>query len=247
MSGLDTTLEADGFTHVRYADDFVVLVAGEGEARRALDYVRRFLDTRLRLRFKPSKTEMTPTAAGFTFVGYRFTRTEWTLPSESVARFRDEMNALLREPESGLSSPRQRGRTAFAAQPGAAAPRAVATPPVGSLAHPLAPHSRDRHSPAARPGSAAIIRPVPHVMVNTLVLYEIPHRRARQRFETLLRAHGFVWLFPHARWSSRALREHHALVRSARQRLKNEPYRLLFIDIDARHRAGATWIAASFR
>ena len=83
-------------------------------------------------------------------------------------------------------------------------------------------------------------------MVNTLVLYDIPRRPARRRFETLLRVHGFVWLFPHARWSSRGMEAHHGLIRSARSKLRNEPYRLLFVNVSARDRAGATWIAANF-
>lgn len=39
LTGFDTALEAEGFLHVRYADDFVVLAAAEGDAQRALRYV----------------------------------------------------------------------------------------------------------------------------------------------------------------------------------------------------------------
>jgi len=84
-------------------------------------------------------------------------------------------------------------------------------------------------------------------MVNTLVLYDAPHRTTRQRLESLLRAHGFTWLFPYARWSSRPLREHHGLARSVRSRLKDDAYRVVFIEITSDRRKGALWLTPTER
>lgn len=91
LTGFDTALEAEGFTHVRYADDFVVLAPDEEEAQRGLRYVSTYLSSKLRLRIKPAKTQLSPADAGFTFVGFRFTRDTWTVPTESVDRFKGEV------------------------------------------------------------------------------------------------------------------------------------------------------------
>ncbi|MBI4264840.1 MAG: CRISPR-associated endonuclease Cas1 [Acidobacteria bacterium] len=97
LTGFDIALEAEGFTHVRYADDFVVLAPDEEEAQRGLRYVSTYLGSKLRLRIKPAKTQLAPADAGFTFVGFRFTRETWTVPTESVDRFKNEVINLLGE------------------------------------------------------------------------------------------------------------------------------------------------------
>ncbi len=82
-------------------------------------------------------------------------------------------------------------------------------------------------------------------MVNTLVMYDVPKRTARQRLDALLRAGGFVWLFPHARWSSKPMAAHAALTRRVRSRLAGETYRVVFLEIDAVHRGEAKWLTAA--
>lgn len=81
-------------------------------------------------------------------------------------------------------------------------------------------------------------------MVNTLVLYDVARRTTRQRLESLLRSHGFMWLFPYARWSSSPLVTHSKLVHGIRARLKNEAYRVVFIEVTAESRRGARWMTA---
>jgi group II intron reverse transcriptase/maturase/CRISPR-associated endonuclease Cas1 len=95
LTGFDIALEAEGFTHVRYADDFVVLAPDEEEAQRGLRYVSTYLGSKLRLRIKPAKTQIAPADAGFTFVGFRFTQAMWMVPAESVDRFKNEVTSLL--------------------------------------------------------------------------------------------------------------------------------------------------------
>lgn len=82
-------------------------------------------------------------------------------------------------------------------------------------------------------------------MVNTLVLYDVPRRASRQRLEALLRARGFVWRFPYARWSSARLSQHDGLIQGVRSRLKGEAYRVVFIEMMANSRRRAVWMTAT--
>jgi hypothetical protein len=84
-------------------------------------------------------------------------------------------------------------------------------------------------------------------MVNTLILYDLPHRRDRARLESLLRERGFVWLFPHARWSAKGLNEHSGLSRAIRARLRHAAYRILIVQIPSRHRIAARWLGRECR
>ena len=81
-------------------------------------------------------------------------------------------------------------------------------------------------------------------MVNTLVLYDVPQRATRDRLESLLRAHGFIWLFPHARWCSKPLAAHAGLPGRVRSRLSGRAYRILVLEIGDRHRREARWLTA---
>lgn len=60
--------------------------------------------------------------------------------------------------------------------------------------------------------------------MNTLVLFDVARQSARRRLESLLRAEGFVWLFPYARWSSRSLAGRENLARRVRSRLRGEAH-----------------------
>lgn len=82
-------------------------------------------------------------------------------------------------------------------------------------------------------------------MVNTVALFDVPKRPSRQRLEALLRAHGFLWLFPNARWSSKPLVAHDRLFRQVRSRLAGETYRIVFLEITARNRREARWLTAA--
>lgn len=82
-------------------------------------------------------------------------------------------------------------------------------------------------------------------MVNTLALYDVPKRVTRQRLEGVLRAHGFVWLFPNVRWSSQPLAVHEHILRQVKSRLAGETYRLVFLEISARNRMEARWLTAA--
>lgn len=81
--------------------------------------------------------------------------------------------------------------------------------------------------------------------MNTLVLFDIARRDSRQKLESLLRGAGFVWVFPFARWSSLPLAAHLSLITRVRARLRDQPYRIVFIEVTADHRRSARWVTAA--
>ncbi len=82
-------------------------------------------------------------------------------------------------------------------------------------------------------------------MVSTLILYDAGKRAVRERIESVLRAHGCMWLFPAARWSTAPLTAHGHLVRQLRARLRGETYRVVMIDMPEASRREARWVAAA--
>jgi len=102
LTGFDTTLEAEGFSHIRYADDFVVMGKDEAEARRALGFVSTYLGSRLRLAIKPAKTQLARSEDGLNFVGFRFSRDTWTIPTESLDRFKEAVIGILSDADRAL-------------------------------------------------------------------------------------------------------------------------------------------------
>jgi len=102
LTGFDSVLEAGGFAHVRYADDFIVTAATRDDAERALRFVASYLSSHLKLELKAGKTQLTRVVDGFTFVGYRFATHEWTLPRESVERFKASIGEIIRNEKLNL-------------------------------------------------------------------------------------------------------------------------------------------------
>lgn len=82
-------------------------------------------------------------------------------------------------------------------------------------------------------------------MVNTLVIYDIARQRSRRRLEMLLAQHGFVWLFPNARWSRRPLAHHERLPLQLRACLREEAYRVVFIQTSDKERTRAKWLIST--
>jgi len=74
---LDKLMEADGYTMIRYADDFVVLCQDKEEARKAMETISEWMK-KASLELNPAKTKivnMREAGAGFDFLGYHFERT----------------------------------------------------------------------------------------------------------------------------------------------------------------------------
>jgi CRISPR-associated protein Cas1 len=124
LDGFDERLLAAGHRLVRYADDFVILCADAGQARRALDDARAAL-VDLQLRMNAAKTRLTHVEQGFTFLGVRFCgplveavdddAEPWLLPdaadhqrvAEHARRERQRALALGLAPDALQAAPRE--------------------------------------------------------------------------------------------------------------------------------------------
>jgi RNA-directed DNA polymerase len=93
---LDQALTAQGYTLVRYADDFVVLCQSQAEAEAALQAVRAVL-AELGLSHSEEKTRIVHVEeASVTFLGYTFYRT-WRFPSDrAMQRLRAKLRPVTR-------------------------------------------------------------------------------------------------------------------------------------------------------
>ena len=93
---LDQALTAQGYTLVRYADDFVVLCHSQAEAEAALTVVRQVL-AELGLSLSEEKTRIVHVEeAAVTFLGYTFYRA-WRFPSDqAMQRLRAKLRPVTR-------------------------------------------------------------------------------------------------------------------------------------------------------
>lgn len=80
--------------------------------------------------------------------------------------------------------------------------------------------------------------------MRTIALFDAPHDRTRLRIESVLRAHGYVWLFPNARWCARS-GNHARAIRAVRARLTGHSYRLAFIVVGGRTKPDIRWLTGT--
>jgi RNA-directed DNA polymerase len=95
LDDLDKAIEAKGWRHVRYADDFVVLCTTHQEAQEALAYIKEVLAA-LKLSLHETKTRLTDFWAGFEFLGFRFRCHRLGIRPKSIERFKDKLRTLTR-------------------------------------------------------------------------------------------------------------------------------------------------------
>jgi group II intron reverse transcriptase/maturase/CRISPR-associated endonuclease Cas1 len=95
LTGFDRAIEGSSHVHVRYADDFIVLAGSDTDAVATLQLLEKYLREELRLGLKEQKTRYIPVHHGFAFVGFWFTASSWVIPAESLARFTEELGAIL--------------------------------------------------------------------------------------------------------------------------------------------------------
>jgi RNA-directed DNA polymerase len=97
LDPLDHHMAGNGIEMVRYADDFVVLCATEGEAQRALEQVQQWTAT-AGLTLHPVKTRIVDAAqkGGFDFLGYHFERGLRWPRQKSERKFRDTIRRKTR-------------------------------------------------------------------------------------------------------------------------------------------------------
>ena len=95
LDNLDKAIEAKGWRHVRYADDFVVLCRSQEQAEEALIHIQEVLE-RLGLKLHPEKTSLTDFRMGFEFLGFRFRSNHLGIRPKSIERFKDKVRKMTR-------------------------------------------------------------------------------------------------------------------------------------------------------
>lgn len=75
LHSLDQHMLAEGWSWVRYADDFLCLTTSEAQAGAALQSLKQFVEQRLHLQLKPGRSGITSFDQGFEFLGFTFTGT----------------------------------------------------------------------------------------------------------------------------------------------------------------------------
>lgn len=98
LHDLDEEMAKAGYKMVRYADDFVVLCEGQGEAQAALERIGEWVQTH-ELVLHPDKTHVgncQEQGQGFDFLGYRFEAGKRLIRRKSQQAFRDKVKALTR-------------------------------------------------------------------------------------------------------------------------------------------------------
>lgn len=93
LDGLDHQMAGQGWSMVRYADDFVILCASRAEAEQALAAIRAWVQE-AGLHLHPQKTRITDASqkgGGFDFLGYHFERGRRWPREKSLKRFKDRL------------------------------------------------------------------------------------------------------------------------------------------------------------
>jgi group II intron reverse transcriptase/maturase len=93
LDDLDKVLEAKGYRHVRYADDFVVLCQTREEAAEAMKVVREVLDE-LKLSLQEAKTRVSGFLEGFEFLGFRIRSTRLGVRQKAIDSFKDKVRSI---------------------------------------------------------------------------------------------------------------------------------------------------------
>jgi group II intron reverse transcriptase/maturase len=95
LDDLDKAIEAKGWRHVRYADDFIVLCRSREEAEQALAHVKEVLEG-LKLSLHETKTRLTDFEEGFEFLGFRFRHYRLGIAPGGIERLKDKVRTLTR-------------------------------------------------------------------------------------------------------------------------------------------------------
>ena len=90
LDGLDHVMAQEGYSMIRYADDFILLCRTEAEARKALERVRQWMEAE-GLSLHPEKTRVVEASqrGGFDFLGWHFERGMRWPREKSVQRLKE--------------------------------------------------------------------------------------------------------------------------------------------------------------
>jgi RNA-directed DNA polymerase len=93
LNHLDWQLDANGYQHIRYADDFVILCKSQQEAENALVFVKQLLEE-LKLECSPGKTKIASLKEGFQFLGFDIRQGSITMRQKSREKFEEKIRSL---------------------------------------------------------------------------------------------------------------------------------------------------------
>lgn len=91
----DKAIEAKGWRHVRYADDFIILTKTVQEAELALAYAKEVLG-KLQLSLHETKTRLADFRQGFEFLGFRFRHYRVGIRDKSMQKFKQRVRNVTR-------------------------------------------------------------------------------------------------------------------------------------------------------
>lgn len=95
LDSFDKDIEAKGWRHVRYADDFVIFTKSPEEAALAMAYAKEVLGT-LRLSLHETKSRLTDFQEGFEFLGFHFRGFRLGIRARSLETFKDRVRDVTR-------------------------------------------------------------------------------------------------------------------------------------------------------
>jgi len=91
LDQLDKHFERLGIDFVRYADDIIVFAGSEEKALKSLEIMESFLKNPLHLELKPAKTNYSPIAKGFDFLGFRFNGEYLEIQQKKIERTNEKL------------------------------------------------------------------------------------------------------------------------------------------------------------
>jgi RNA-directed DNA polymerase len=95
LDSFDKEIEAKGWRHVRYADDFVILTKSPEQAALAMAYAKEVLGN-LKLSLHETKTRLTDFHEGFEFLGFHFRGLHLGIRARSLEKFKDRVRFVTR-------------------------------------------------------------------------------------------------------------------------------------------------------
>jgi RNA-directed DNA polymerase len=95
LDSFDKVIEAKGWRHVRYADDFVILTKSAQEAALAMAYAKEALGN-LNLSLHETKTRLTDFHEGFEFLGFHFRGFRLGIRARSLQSFKERVRSVTR-------------------------------------------------------------------------------------------------------------------------------------------------------
>lgn len=104
LNDFDKAVLGRGYGMVRYSDDFIVLTKSEKEAKEALNFVREYLHSRLRLKIKPDYF-VNHHSVGFEYLGLWFDRDNvFSISDKRLCLLADKMRQSVKLKNGGLDA-----------------------------------------------------------------------------------------------------------------------------------------------